>query len=92
VAITDGVIFDFATNTICVVEVKLRHSGDAWHQLNGFYLPIVQKAFPSRRVRALEIVKYYDPEVFLPGECELICDVNEWLADSKSYGVMVWRG
>ena len=62
-AIPDALIFD--RDTLLVVEIKLRHSADAFHQLERFYLPIVRKALPHFRVVPLEIVHFYDPRVRL---------------------------
>jgi hypothetical protein len=64
-AVPDGIIFN--PPKLILVEIKLRHTVDAWHQLNEFYLPIVQCAFPWAQISCWEICKNYDPGIQLPG-------------------------
>ena len=68
-AIPDGIIFNGVYLTL--VEIKLRHTVDAWYQLKDFYLPIVQCAFPWAQISCWEICKNYDPGVKLPGDFSL---------------------
>ena len=65
-AYPDALLFDESWRSVCVVEVKYRHTGDAWWQLNRCYLPIVRKALPMFRVCCLEVVAGYDPSQRLP--------------------------
>jgi len=66
-AIPDGLLFSHDWKECCIIEVKIRHTADAYHQLNDFYVPIVHRAFGSAlRVFGLEICRYYDPLVKLP--------------------------
>jgi len=66
-AIPDGLIFNFSTKTITIVEIKFRHSLEPWKQLTEFYKPIVKKAYEGFTVNLLEVCKAYDPGVKLPG-------------------------
>ena len=66
-AIVDGLLFDEKFRAAIIVEIKLRHTGDAFHQVWNFYKPIVDRAFRGAVVlSALEICRYYDPSVKLP--------------------------
>lgn len=66
-AIPDGLLFSPDWKSVCIVEIKLRHSGDAWWQMNRFYRPIVEKALGGAfEVRTMEVVQNYDPRVKLP--------------------------
>jgi hypothetical protein len=76
-AIPDGLLLSSCRTTLLVTEIKLSHSGDAFHQLNNFYLPIVRKALPCLRIAALEIVHYYDPRVVLPKQKALVAHPTE---------------
>lgn len=93
-AIPDGLIISKAPGEaprVTVVEVKLRHCVDAWHQLLKVYLPIVQVAFPACRIKVLEVCKWYDPSVRLPGDFELVRDLEGFERRGISrYGVWVF--
>ena len=71
-AIPDALLFSEDFLSCCIVEVKLRHTGDAWHQLNKFYLPIVRAALPWARVCGLEITSQYDPYQILPQQVSFV--------------------
>lgn len=64
-AIFDGLLLSRDARAGVVIECKLRHSGDAFFQLNKFYLPIARSAFKTLRVVGLEACLYYDPHVRL---------------------------
>jgi len=67
--ILDGLLISPDAKQIAIIEVKLRHSGEAWYQTNQFYKPIVEKAFGRAfETRVLEVVQLYDPRVRLPQE------------------------
>lgn len=66
-AYPDALLFDEKWKSLSIVEVKYRHTGDAWFQLD-FYRKIVQKALPMFRVCTLEICASYDPSQRLPKE------------------------
>lgn len=76
-AIPDALLLSGCRSTLLVCEVKLTHSGDAYHQLHKFYLPIIRKALPCLRIVGLEIVHYYDPRVLLPHQKALVASPLE---------------
>lgn len=89
--IPDFLLMDFSRKVCCIVEVKLRHSGTAGLELDGLYVPVVKKAFPSWKVQALEICKWYVPGVTTT---PLVKDVRRWLVweHSPARGVHFWGG
>lgn len=84
-AIPDALLFSSDFRAVCVIEVKLRHTGDAWHQLNRFYLPIVKKALPWARVCALELTSQYDPFQRLPQEVAFVENAEQAFATREAF-------
>lgn len=84
-AIPDALIFSQDFKSCCVVEVKLRHTGDAWHQLNKFYLPIVRAALPWARVCGMEITSSYDPFQHLPQQVSFVESAEQALATREAF-------
>ena len=84
-AYPDALLFSSDYRAVCVVECKFRHTGDAWHQLNKFYLPIVRAALPWFRVCVLEVVASYDPSQRLPQPVAFVNDVNEAFATREAF-------
>lgn len=76
---------------IVVVEVKLKHTADAWFSLKYLYQPVVARAFPRQRVRRLEICRSYESGVRLPESHTLHRSVDEFLASRDAFGVVCWR-
>jgi len=81
----DALLFSDVQGVLCVIEVKYRHTGDAWHQLNRFYLPIVRAALPWFRVCVLEVVASYDPSQKLPQPVAFVNEVNEAFATREAF-------
>ena len=73
----DALLFSEDWSTLCVLEVKYRHTGDAWWQLNRFYLPIIRLALPMFRVCAAEITASYDPAQRLPSPVAFVDSADE---------------
>lgn len=89
-AIPDGLFF--FPNRLVILEIKLKHSADAWHQLTQLYLPIVQASFPRKHISLLEVTRFYDPSVVLPGSSILVEDLDFFLREPRSIlGVYSWR-
>lgn len=84
-AYPDALIFSETWDAVCVVECKYGHRGDAWFQLNHFYLPIVRKALPWFRVCQLEICAAYDPGQRLPQPVSHLNNVNEAFATREAF-------
>lgn len=89
-AIPDALHFA-ADGTINIIEIKLTHTADAWHQLNKFYLPIIQKVYPEKKINCIEICRSYDSTIKLPSSTTIIDVLSVFCASYQpSYGVYIW--
>jgi len=91
-AIPDGFLLSRDGKSLGILEVKLRHSTDAWFQLNKFYLPLVRRVAGSSLVlRTVEICRYYDPGVKLPKEKRILDELDQ-VFDLRSdcHPVLIW--
>lgn len=90
-AIPDGICFSKCLDQLTIIEIKLRHTDDAWMQLNLLYLPVVQRAFPSHKIKLLEVVRWYEPNTELPGKTMQIIDAGmHFESDDFDYGIYIW--
>lgn len=91
-AVPDGLLFSQTERAVVLIEIKLRHTGDAWWQLERFYQPIVCEAFRLFQVIPLEICKYFDPSVRLPKPTAFVSCAEEALSiRSEAYHpVLIW--
>lgn len=89
--ILDGIIFRPEMRELVLVEVKSRHTADAWFQLRYLYHPVVSVVFPGWGIRLLEICKSYEPGVKLPEPYVLHKSVEEFLEKGAAFGVVCWR-
>lgn len=87
----DGLIFDWAKHTIIIVEIKLRHTPEAYWQVSNLYRPVLEHIFHGRRwtFRQLEIVKWYDADTYFPCDITLVSDPA--LTPRKGMGVHIWK-
>lgn len=69
----DGLLFDFFRGRLTIIEIKLRHTSDAYYQLRQLYEPVIRILFPSSLwdIRCCEVVKWYDPAIAFPGQVQL---------------------
>lgn len=90
--IPDGVAISTRDpSLLTIIEIKLRHTEDAWYQLNDLYLPVVRKALPNHKIQLLEICKFYDPAIKLPGPFTLVYDVEAFIEKGGSeFAVCPW--
>ena len=49
------------------MEVKIRHTADAWWQLHKLYKLVLQEVFPDKRIVCIEVCRTFDPAVVFPG-------------------------
>ena len=87
----DGLIFDWSRRVIVIVEIKLRHTPDAFWQVTNLYRPVLEHAFHGRRwhFRQLEVVKWYDPSTYFPCDVTMVSD--PLLTPRKGMGVHIWK-
>lgn len=85
----DGLLFEPGRQRITCIEVKLRHTPDAWHQLFEQYIPLLRFAFTAWKVAGCEVVRWYDPAISCPQRaflCKRPEDVN-----LNAFGVHICR-
>lgn len=74
-----------------IIEVKGRHTSDAWWQLRRLYEPVL-RSLGVEKINLLEVCRSFDPAVAFPEEVELVGDVKEWCAQLREkMGVFSWR-
>ena len=63
---TDGLLFTPRQQKVLIVEVKYKHTPDAYFQLENKYVPVIQRLFPGWTISTCEVVKWYDPSTQFP--------------------------
>lgn len=92
ICIPDALTTSKDGRAITIIEIKLRHTHEAWNQLHNLYLPVARKLFPRSVINLLEICQNFDPGVNLPGESEMVDDLS-WVEQPQSrYGIYWWSG
>ncbi len=91
--IPDAIAWNDRRDILTVIEIKSRHTRDAWMQLNNLYLPVVRAIWPQKHINLLEICRDYEPGNVLPGASVLVEDVSMWIEKAQQkYGVLPWSG
>jgi hypothetical protein len=87
----DGLLFDWPRHSILVVEIKYQHTADAFEQVQGLYLPVLQNLFQrcGFQFRRCEIVKWYDPARYFPCPVAMVSD--PLLTPANKFGVFIWK-
>lgn len=87
----DGLLIDIRFGLITVVEIKLRHTSDAWWQTRQLYLPVVQRLFGTLmwEYNILEIVRWYDADTLFPERYKLCPEIGVLAIDK--FGVHIWK-
>lgn len=85
--ILDGMVV--LPDRVVVVECKLTHCAEAWHQLRMQYFPVVQKAL-DLPVCLLEVCKNYVPEVVFPEPVNVCVSFEQFLVSNVEFGVWLW--
>jgi hypothetical protein len=76
---------------VTIIEIKYRHTYDAYAQLTFLYAPVVGRVYDGAEIRRLEICKQFDTAVRLPEATDVFYNLEEWLARPKvNYGVLIW--
>ncbi len=87
----DALLLDIRRSRITIVEVKLRHTADAWWQLRRLYEPVVRAAFGAAwGCSACEVVKYFDPATAFPEAFEFVDDLGT--IHPAQFAVHIWNG
>lgn len=79
--------------TLTIFEIKLKHTADAWFQLNKLYKPILARAYPGARINLCEICRDYDPSIRLPGRIEKLDTLDAFVSTPQdAYGIYLYSG
>ena len=75
-----------------LIEIKTRHTYDAWWQLRHLYYPVVGKAL-GRELKLLEVTRAYDPGVRLPEEeTRILSEAQDVVGSNAPYNIYIWTG
>jgi hypothetical protein len=89
----DGLFFDFSgrKRKIIIVEIKLRHTSEAFEQLYNRYLPIVATYFGCDlwHFALCEVVRWFDPATAFPVFPKLRKDIR--MAEQGEVAVNICR-
>jgi len=78
----DGLLLDFRSGSVTIVEIKLYHTERAWWQLEQLYRPVISRAFgPQWRVATAEVCRFYDPSISIPALVRLHADLTKCRED-----------
>lgn len=68
---TDGLLFTPEEKKVLILEFKLKHTADAYFQIEEKYLPVLRRLFPKWIIATCEVVKWYDQCTAFPTEVKL---------------------
>ena len=89
----DTILLDIRRGTITIIEIKIKHTADAWWQVRRLYLPVVQCIFGSDwEYIAVELTKWFDPHTKFPERFEFVnpADPLPKLSPDK-FHVYIWN-
>lgn len=87
----DALLVGSKSAEITIVEVKVRHTLDAYWQLRYLYAPVVKAIFPSHKIRLLEIVKSFDGGIHYPETFNFHFQFDDWQKQLPDFGVVQWK-
>ena len=90
----DALILDIRKGTITIIEIKLKHTSDAWWQVRRLYLPLVQCIFGEDwEYIAVEVAKWFDPHTKFPERFEFIDNARDFpTAAPSTFHLHLWNG
>lgn len=86
----DGFLLDTARRRCTLVEIKYRHTADAWWQLWRLYLPVIRVLLPEYSYACLEICKWFDPQTAFPEALALAPEPTA-LPSGEITAVHIWN-
>ncbi len=85
----DGLLFANDLSQVTIVEIKLRHTDQAWWQLRHKYGPVLKYVYPWMRIAYCELVQWYDIAIPFPEAVELRPQIG--LARPGPIQVTIWK-
>lgn len=86
----DGIYFNFAQLYIGIIELKLKHTAEAYWQIKNLYEPLLKVIFPKHfTFRAIEMCKWFDGTDYFPCDPVMVNDLE--LFPARGFGVHIWR-
>ena len=80
-------------NVLYIFEVKIRHTADAYWQLEKLYKPVLSHFYPSTDKVLIEVTKNLDPSTPFPVDYHLMHGAEFLLGDSfklDTFNVLLW--
>lgn len=84
----DGMLLNFSTGLLTIIEIKIRHTESAWWSLRYLYEPLCEKLFPSWRIACCEMCRWFDPVVPWPEPYRRVAEPA--LLRAGEIGVHIW--
>ena len=90
----DALLLDIRNNTICIIEVKIKHTENAWWQVRKSYIPVIKAIFGSDwNIVPIEVVKWFDPHTHFPEWFHFVDDISKFTTlDPNNFYVHIWNG
>jgi len=87
----DGLLFAPYSGIITIVEIKIRHTNDAWKKLSGLYAAVTEALFPASlwQIALCEFTRMYDCAVACEAQPHLVSQVSE--VCPGEFGVVTWK-
>lgn len=86
---TDGLLFFPKQFKVSIIEIKYKHTPDAYFQIEDKYVPVVKRLFPGWTVSVIEVVRWYDPSTTFPVPVHLVDNIAN--ATPGQFGVHIVR-
>lgn len=89
----DGLFWDEGRRQLLIFEVKIRHTADAYWQLEKLYKPVLSHFYIGIDKVLIEVTKSFDPSTPFPCEYHLMHGSEFMLGDTfkaDKFNVLIW--
>lgn len=76
---------------VLIIEIKTRHTTDAWFQLRKLYYPVVSKVY-EQPIKLLEVCRAYDPLIELPEKETILENLEDYARADTDYCTYIYNG
>lgn len=85
----DSLVIDPVAEQVFAIEVKFKHTPQAYFQLLNLYVPVLETLFPTYKICPIEIVRWYELRYDFP--CEVVM-MDKWLESrAENFNVKIWN-